>query len=131
MKWISLLFTMLFASMTLVQYNDPDPLSWMVIYGTMTFLTGWHFFRSPSRLTIVLFSITGIAALGWCGYLFSAFQDFLLNQPLSRLYEDVKMTEPGVESAREFIGLTFVLVSSFTELLHARLAGNGTTERQQ
>jgi hypothetical protein len=52
MRYVYIAVTLLFLSFCAVQYNDPDPLIWIVIYGYAAVLTGLAVFRIHTPLPI-------------------------------------------------------------------------------
>ena len=66
MRWLDLAMALLFALAIAVQYADPDPLFWMVMY-TPPALLSWLAFRGRFRLevTVLAFGAYVLLALYW------------------------------------------------------------------
>lgn len=100
---LNYLMGIVFLFATFVQYNDPDMLSWMAMYGaaavaSLLYATGRYRKAVPA---VVL-----IAALVWAGFIFPAFfegESFSFST-----FSSVKMTNMEFETAREFGGLMIV-----------------------
>jgi membrane-bound ClpP family serine protease len=61
-KYLALLFGLVFLSFVIVQYNDPDPLTWMVIYGIASvscFLAAYDKLPHAFLYTIIVLFIAG------------------------------------------------------------------------
>ena len=92
----------LFGFSLAVQYNDPDPGRWMLIYGLagvacLLFIAG--------RCYWPLFAAVGAAALAWSCLLAAHSAGRV---PLSELFEAFEMKDARVEEAREMYGLLIV-----------------------
>ena len=85
-----------------VQYNDPDPLLWITLYGAGAVLlvlaaAGWR------RRWAVLVVLAAYAAVG--ATLLPGFVDWLLHHPGSDLIAPMAADRPHIEESREFVGL--------------------------
>lgn len=93
MKYVSLIFAILFLYAAVVQYNDPDTFLWVVIYG-LAFLSSVLFYFK--KLPALVYWIFGLAYLGGCIY----------NWP--ETFEGISLGTgewENVEKAREALGL--------------------------
>lgn len=91
----------LFAFAAAVQLNDPDPIRWTALYLAAAGLSlAAAFGRTPRRWAAAL----GLAALGW-GALIAADANLVL---LRNIFDSWEMKDPGVEEARETLGLLIV-----------------------
>ena len=100
-----------------VQYNDPDGLLWMAIYGAgaaacMGFALGR--LRAWQALTVA------VVALIWA---LTLIPDFWGQVQVGELFESIGMKTVAVERAREFGGLAIVFV--WMSFLAARTRGGG------
>lgn len=101
-KVLGVLFTILFAVGAAVQYNDPDALLWILIYGTAAMLS-LAFVFNKANPTVLLF--VGVVCLIGFLYLYPAdFQGFDLNDG------DIKTVELG----REAFGLLIISIAFLT-----------------
>ena len=85
-----------------VQYNDPDPLLWITLYGAGALLlvlaaAGWR------RRWAVLVVLAAYAAVG--ATLLPGFVDWLLHHPGSDLIAPMAADRPHIEESREVVGL--------------------------
>lgn len=93
LKYIPILFTLIFTLFVVVQYNDPDPEVWMSIYGFAVICSLLTFFHKINKM-ILLVAIVFYAA--GCFYLFP---------PSFEGVGDSMHCTPNVELARESLGL--------------------------
>ena len=103
-KVLGYLFTVLFALGAIVQYNDPDSLLWIIIYGVAAILS---LLFALNKLKMIVPLVVGIVCFIGFIYLYpSDFQGFDLNDG------DIETVELG----REAFGL---LIISLVLLLYA------------
>lgn len=87
-----------FAGFVAVQFNDPDPARWVLIYGLAALLGVGHALdRVPRRLAWIY---GGVCVL-WALTLAPAG----IGAPPKAIVTDLAMHAPGVEEAREALGL--------------------------
>lgn len=108
MKVLHIVLSLLFFSFALVQYNDPDPFLWILIYGVMT-----AFCLQAARGKFYP-RLMWAAALGFGIYaviLAPGTWDWWNSDDRSLLFDDLaKMQFYYIEEAREFLGLMICLV---------------------
>jgi hypothetical protein len=107
----SLLMGVLFLISVALQYNDPDPIQWMLIYGAaavVSFWIPWNLKAKKLAVAVIL------VALPWLLFLLP---DVIGVISFSDLF--LKMDEKGgaVEVGRESGGLTIVIVWMLSCLL--------------
>jgi hypothetical protein len=91
----------LFLFSVAVQYNDPDPIRWMAIYGIAAVVCGLELWRrTPTWLPAVVMLIAVAWAIG-IGY--GAHAD-----AVRHMFDQWEMKNVHVEEAREQYGLTIV-----------------------
>lgn len=96
--WILAVVFLLFAA---VQYNDPDPIQWMLIYGGVAV----HFvLAAQGRLYRPAVWLWMIAALGWAVFYIPDFIDWV-RMGCPSIVSTMKAETPWVELTREFLGL--------------------------
>ena len=94
--------TLMFAASVIVQYNDPDPLWWMVIYGSAALLAGLEMIRkAPAALALVV----GLSALGWA---LSIAPRVIGNVRFGDMFGAFEMKSTGIEESREMYGLLLI-----------------------
>ena len=95
---------LLFLVATAVQYNDPDPLRWMAIYGAAALLAAWAAAR-PLGSPRWLAAAVGATALLWSAVV--ALGAARLAAP-GDLFRHWHMDDVAVEETRESLGLLIV-----------------------
>ena len=112
-KALYIVFAVMFAYMVAVQFNDPDPAYWIVVYGLISISSIARFFGySFDRLLPFVFGLTVagllIAAPGFLAYLYAG--DY------PALFDTMSSRKPYVEPAREFLGLLIaaIVVAQYT-----------------
>lgn len=91
----------MFAFSVAVQFNDPDPLPWLAIYGAAAIVCGFEIRRkTPLWAPLVVAAI----ALTWSGWIAARVHDI----PIGALFAEWEMKDVGVEEAREMYGLAIV-----------------------
>ncbi|MCW5912900.1 MAG: transmembrane 220 family protein [Cyclobacteriaceae bacterium] len=107
-KIINIILALLFVSFVAVQFDDPDPVLWILIYANMVMICAWAAFRTPNPYWI------WINAAGYFIYaiiLFPGAIDWFKSPDRSLLFDDLaKMQYPYIEETREFLGLVISLV---------------------
>jgi hypothetical protein len=86
-----------------VQFNDPDPLGWIGIYGAAAAVCGLEIRRRHSAWAA---AAVGLIALVWAGSLYYRAREV----PISLLFAEWEMRDLHVEEAREMYGLMIVAV---------------------
>jgi hypothetical protein len=93
----------LFLFAVAVQYNDPDPIRWMAIYGLAALACGLALVGRLPRSAPVLI---GLAALAWGATIMPG---VVGRVSLGDLFESYAMKSEPVEEAREMGGLLIVV----------------------
>jgi len=103
MRVVNFLLAVMFLLFAFVQVNDPDPLIWILIYGTMAVLSVMAIFDYyPRRFLIGLL----ILFAGYSAVYFRGVLEWLKQEDKSALFDEVaKMEHWYIEEAREFLGL--------------------------
>lgn len=97
-KIIGYVFTVLFAVSAVLQYNDPDSLHWIIIYGVAALIS---LLFALNKIRYIIPLVLGILAFIGFVYLYPAdFQGFDLNDG------DIKTVELG----REAFGLLIISI---------------------
>ncbi len=108
MKYIHFTLAALFLLFTIVQFNDPDPILWIVIYGAMVALC------VMAALKIFYPKVMMVQAalyLVYCGLLWTSASQWLMSDNKAMLFDEVaKMENLYIEESREFLGLVICLV---------------------
>ncbi len=105
-KIINWILCIVFLLFTYLQFNDPDPLIWVMVYGTVAvFFAASNFITIPKIvfytliLGLILFSIMH----------FDFFTTWLKSDDKSELVGDMVYEKPYIEGAREFMGLLIAI----------------------
>ncbi|MBL7978101.1 MAG: transmembrane 220 family protein [Bacteroidetes Order II. Incertae sedis bacterium] len=98
----NMVFALLFFSSAILQYNDPDPIGWTVIY-LMATAVCIQSGRGALAWWVPLI-LVGIAAL-WVADIAPI---FLGKTDWGRMFESWKMTDPVIEVEREVGGLIII-----------------------
>ncbi|CAN5404489.1 hypothetical protein BH10BAC4_BH10BAC4_02960 [soil metagenome] len=107
MKVANILLSIMFLGFAALQYNDPDPIIWILIYGAMAVDCGMAAFNRYIR-NLIRLQAAGYVL--YAGILFHGVIDWLKSPDPSLLFNDLaKMQYPYIEEAREFLGLLICL----------------------
>jgi hypothetical protein len=99
--WLNSLVALIFLLFAAVQYNDPDPFRWMMVYGGVSVVYILAIFGKYNRPIVWL----GIAAIViWMGLLLPDFWNWVkIGSP--NIAGQMKAETPYIEFTREFFGL--------------------------
>ena len=103
------LFSLLLFYSAVVQYNDPDPLHWMFLYGFSAFLCAYGIFRKVNK-ALIIFSL-GAVVLQILIVLDGA-QVWLRSGMENILTTPMGEEKPYIEQMREFLGTSIVGASN-------------------
>jgi len=87
-----------------LQYNDPDAILWMAVYGAAGVLAALAVV-APGEYPWTLPALVGLIAVVWGATLLPG---WIGQVPLGRMFEEFEMSDERVELARETIGLAIV-----------------------
>ena len=107
MRALHLVFAALFAVSAALQYNDPDPVGWALLYLAATALAigAW---RRAGWTRLLAFVVIAVCA-AWMATLLPGFGAFVARRDPALLAATMKAGDPVIEEAREFLGLGIVL----------------------
>lgn len=110
MKAFNLVFLLVFLFSAVIQYNDPDPYLWIIIYMYGAVLC-WLALRN--KYFPKAYIIGSIFFLGYAVYLFFT-KDGVLDWITKHNAEDIAATmkaeTPWIEDTREFFGLVILII---------------------
>ena len=93
---------LIFTSFALVNLNDPDPVLWVVIYGTVALTCLLRIFNMFFRgMTMILMILIGLYALVHLPY----FLEWLNTPNKSEIFDEMVYEKLDIEGTREFLGL--------------------------
>lgn len=124
LRIVNIVVTLWFLSNAAVQFNDPDPLLWVAIYGTVAIIAGLAVF---TRFYLPLIAVTLAVCLGGSLYLLPSVLELFLHHEPGDLISGMSPDRPYVEEARESLGLLIAAAALVYFLVLAirqrRLAG--------
>ncbi len=104
LRVLNLIMLALFLFSVIVQYNDPDPIRWMAVYGGAAVACIWWLRGTMPRW---LPAVAGLAALIWLGFWIPR----VLGQvPLREMFREAGMATMAIEEGREAIGLALITI---------------------
>jgi hypothetical protein len=119
MKIVNLVLAVMFLLFSFVQINDPDPVVWILIYGSMAVVCVMAAFK---YYPVIFMIIQMVAFLAYSVILIPGVSEWLAQPDRSMLFDDVaKMQHLYVEEAREFLGLMICIAVLILELIRARI----------
>lgn len=120
MRWLDGSFVVLFLVAVAVQYNDPDPFSWMAGYGVAA---GLSLAALLGRLPVVPNLLACAGFMVW----FLSLAATLPGAPLEA-FTSFRMTAASHEAPREAIGLLLAAVWTFALAARGRRRGRDRAE---
>ncbi len=113
-RWINLVFALMFLASGALQYNDPDPLRWVLIYGGAAAAC---LISSPPALKHGLPLLVGSVSLLWALFLLPRMlPDFRFGD----LFLAMKAETPAIEWGREALGLLIIAAWMIVLLMRRR-----------
>src|SRR5687768_13414352 len=104
MRVANIVMAVIFLLAVAVQYNDPDPIQWMTLYGLAAVSC---FLAVKGKLPWFVPAAIGVVALIWAATLVPG----VMRAPsLDGFFGSVQMKTPAVEEAREIFGLLIVVL---------------------
>ena len=118
MRVVNFLLAVVFLVFAFVQINDPDPLTWILIYGAMAVVCVMAIFAYyPMRFMIALL----VAYMGYSFFYFDGVSEWLKQENKAALFDDIaKMEHWYIEEAREFLGLMICIAVLVMYIVRAR-----------
>ena len=115
MRALHLVFAALFAISAGLQYNDPDPVAWALLYLVATTLAAGAW-RGASWVRPVAVAVIAVCA-AWMVSLAPGMGAFIERGDPALLAATMQAGDPVIEEAREFLGLAIVLLYSLAAAL--------------
>lgn len=120
MKIFNIIFCFLFVLFAALQYNDPDPYKWIIIYLYVAVLC-W--LASRYKFYPRLY-ITGIVVfMGYAVYKIfdqNGLIDWITQHHAENIAETMKAEKPWIEESREFFGLIILIMVLLIDYIYAR-----------
>lgn len=105
MKWLHGIAAVVFIACAALQWNDPDPWRWIVIYGVAAAAAVANY---AGVRPVVPNVVALLVALGALAYAAPGALEFLRVGDWSQLWGGMSDERPWIESAREFIGALII-----------------------
>lgn len=112
-KTIYFIISGIFFVFAALQWNDPDPLIWIVCYGTMAVM--YIFLALKNNLSQYLAWIMSIACSINMVILLPEISNWI-SEGSPSIVQSMKATIPTIEYTREFLGLFLCLISSVYDI---------------
>lgn len=107
-KVANFILVVMFLWFSELQLNDPDPIIWILIYGSMAVVCVMAAFSYYVRWLMIA-QVIGYVV--YCMILVPGLREWLNSPDRSLLFDDLaKMQHVYIEEAREFLGLVICLV---------------------
>lgn len=99
---VNIILTVLFILFALVQFNDPDPYLWILIYGSIALVSGLAI-KNIYNKTILMAMM--VACILGSIYYFPGLIELVGDHKVSDLTKTMKAEQPFIEESRESLGL--------------------------
>jgi hypothetical protein len=122
MKIINWILALSWTSWVIVQYNDPDPIQWMSMYGLVVVVCVMAAYKKYSQPLIAIGIVVSII---WAATLMPSVIDYFSNHKSNEIFENMTPSKLFIEEARECFGLiisALVLIWKFSESQKAKRA---------
>jgi len=98
----------LFFLFAIVQFNDPDPWAWILIYGLISgisIISSFGKYLKWSAYTVLIVSLI------WMIFLFPGLWQWITQEPFDALFGSMDPSRMHIEESREFLGLFMGVLS--------------------
>ena len=107
-KNIYFIISGLFLLFAVVQWNDPDPLIWMIFYGVMSLI--YVLLALGKKFAFYLSVLMLIVSLLYMGLILPEIIKWI-KDGMPSIVQSMKATIPTIEYTREFLGLLLCLIA--------------------
>lgn len=108
LRYVNYLMIVLFALSAVVQYNDPNSVRWILIYGAACIISVLF---ARNKLNWVLGALVSGICIVWAIIKIP----YLTASGFQHMMDEVRMTSIGITAAREFLGL--LIIATWTTIL--------------
>lgn len=115
MKIINALFAVIFILSALIQYNDPDPVLWMAIYGYGALTCALAFAKKDNKIWHLVGIIVFLLYAAYLIFVSEGVLSWITKHEAESITGPMAHEKPWIEFTREFFGL---LILSFAHLLN-------------
>jgi hypothetical protein len=98
----------LFLLFAIVQWNDPDPLIWMIFYGVMSLI--YILLALGKRFAFYLSVLILTVSVVYMGFILPEIIKWI-KDGMPSIVQSMKATIPTIEYTREFLGLLLCLIA--------------------
>jgi hypothetical protein len=98
----------LFFLFAVVQWNDPDPVIWMIFYGVMSLI--YILLALGKRFAFYLSVLMLITCIIYMGFILPEIIKWI-KDGMPSIVQSMKATIPTIEYTREFLGLLLCLIA--------------------
>lgn len=98
----------LFLLFAIVQWNDPDPLIWMIFYGVMSLIYILLALRKKFAFYLSVLMLT--VSVVYMGFILPEIIKWI-KDGMPSIVQSMKATIPTIEYTREFLGLLLCLIA--------------------
>lgn len=109
-KIIHFILAAIFSLFAIVQYNDPDPVLWILIYGSVAILAALKLYMKQVNFRPLILTIIGILSLYALVHI-PGFIEYLRKPDKGELFGTMIYDRPWIEQTREFLGLLLCIGS--------------------
>ncbi len=104
-----LILGILFIAFAAVQYNDPDPWIWILVYSVVGVICLWNVRHAITKPIILGLTIIFAIATTW----YVPMMMDWINDGMPSIIGEMKATTPHIEWMREFLGLFLCVITLF------------------
>lgn len=107
-KLISAVFFLIFAAFAGLQFNDPDPVLWVLLYGIVALFSLLRIFGYYHKyvLVILMIIIGGFSLMYLPGMV-----EWLVTPHKEEIFGEMVYEKPYIEETREFFGLVLAFLA--------------------
>jgi len=110
-------FALLFFIFAIVQVNDPDPFAWIIIYGTVSVVSG---FGVWNRYHFSVLIMGMVVCFGGAAYLFPGVIEWFTEHNTDEIFQEMSPDKVFIETARECFGLTVAFLVFLFHFIRAK-----------
>lgn len=106
MKYLNLLLAFIFILFAYFQYNDPDPLLWIIAYSYVAVCILLYQYTDKSMIPISIGTLISLGVFfSYTPHIFNWFKD-----GMPSITGSMKAESPYIEMVRESLGILFILL---------------------
>lgn len=125
MKYINLIFTVVFIASAYLQLNDPDPLLWFIIYLSGAVLCTLSIFHKGNTLLFILALLTYLIYAVILFFAPDGVWTWLYTHNGENITQGMRVSKPWIEKTREFFGLLILAAVTVLNLIRRQKLNRG------